>query len=171
VRPVAHDAAPRREVGALGGVEDAQPAEQLEAPAPGMIQEDHRHPVVRGGVADRDVLAVAGELGPADRVAAERADEAGRAAAMLDIGPASLGDAGEKEAVAVADEVDFLRGQRIGGRVAVGVGGGRFIGLARAPPRLLGLDRRGEGEVEETVPHGRSPVTARQELNEALSSG
>jgi hypothetical protein len=69
---------------------DPRAAEQLEPPPPCMVEEEQRDPVIARQVARRDVLAVAAELGEADRPRVERADEARRPAAVLDVGPPRL---------------------------------------------------------------------------------
>ncbi len=80
-------------------------AEDLEARLVGVVHEEERDAVVVGEIAERDVLLVAAEISEADEIGAKDVDEAGRASAMLDVGPAGLGDGGHVEAVAESEEV------------------------------------------------------------------
>ena len=58
-----------------------------------------------GEIAEGDVLLVAAKVGEADEVGAKDVDESWRPAAMLDVGPAGLGDGGHVEAVAEGEEL------------------------------------------------------------------
>ena len=88
-------------------------AEDLEARLVGVVHEEECDAVVVGEIAERDVLLVAAEVGEGDEVGAKDVDEAGRAAAMLDVGPAGLGDGGHVEAVAEGDEVLLVRAELV----------------------------------------------------------
>ena len=70
----------------------------------GIVHQDQRGAVIGREIAGADVLAVAAKVGNRQRLLVENADEAGRAAAMLHIGPAALRDGRHIEAVALGDE-------------------------------------------------------------------
>src|ERR1700684_3660790 len=94
---------------------------KLEASAVGIVHQDQRGAVVGREIAGADVLAVAAKVGDRQRPVVENADEAGRAAAMLHIGPAALGDGRHIEAVALSDERRLGWREAIKGAIAVEV--------------------------------------------------
>ncbi len=77
---------------------------KLEASPVGIVHQDQRGAVICREIAGADVLAVAAKVGDRQRLLIENADEAGRAAAVLHIGPAALRDGRHIEAVALGDE-------------------------------------------------------------------
>ncbi len=80
-------------------------ADDLEARLVGVIHQEERDAVVGGEVAGGDVLLVAGEVGEGEGAAVEDMQEAGGAAAVLNVRPAVFGDGTEIEAVAGGDEL------------------------------------------------------------------
>jgi hypothetical protein len=70
-----------------------------------VVHEEERGAVVGAEVAGGDVLAVAGDVGVGERAVVEDLEEAGGAAAELDVRPAGLADGGDVEAVAGGDEL------------------------------------------------------------------
>jgi hypothetical protein len=79
---------------------DLGAAEDLESRLVGVVHEEEGDAVVVVEVAEGDVLLVAAQVGKAEERWAEDVEEAGRPAAVLDVGPAGLGDGGHVEAVA-----------------------------------------------------------------------
>ena len=84
-------------------------APQLHPLLGGEVQDEDVRLVVLLEMTERDVLAIAGEVGEGQRLGADRLQEARRPAAMLDIGPAVGAGRGEEEGV---DGVEELRGDR-----------------------------------------------------------
>src|SRR3546814_14352815 len=113
--------------------------------------------VVGHEVRGADILAIAAIVGEADATRRDMAQEAGGAAAMLHIGPAVGGDARHIEAVAFADEGDFLRRQSVGGTVGASVE--LVIGSARAMLFLQRLAR---------IAEPREPVVSPQDTSRAV---
>ena len=136
---------------------DARTAEKLQ---PGLVQvvhEEQRHAVVIDHVADADVLAIAAEVGEADGLLIEDAHEAGRSAAVLDVGPTCFAHGRHVDAVASCDERGLGLSERcVAHRGSVHAG----IGLPAAHGFLHGPDGRGEGDVCETMAHGFPPGAA-----------
>lgn len=93
------------ERGVIAELEDAGVADDLEAGLVRVIHEEESHTIVGGEVAGGDVLLVSGEVREGKGAAVEDMEEAGGAAAMLDVGPAVRCDGGEIEAVAGGDEL------------------------------------------------------------------
>ncbi len=97
-----------------------------------------------------DVLLVAAEVGDAESRWIEDVDEAGLAAAMLDVGPASLADGGHVEAVAEADEGLLVGPEYVACRTEFFHTG---ILATAAVFFLLFFDERGEGQFGKASSH------------------
>ena len=104
-------------------------APDLHAPPIGVVHQKNQGARVLLEIARGDVLAVAAEIGEGERRLVEHAQEAGRAAAMLDIRLPVLAGGGEIERSHVRDEVGqdgsivvakppFCFHARIGGRAS-----------------------------------------------------
>src|SRR5262245_47379290 len=78
-----------------------------------IVHEEERAAIVARDVAGGEVLAVAPKVGEAERLLVERADEAGRSAAELDVRPTGGADRGEVEAVARFDEGDLVGAEEL----------------------------------------------------------
>jgi hypothetical protein len=100
-------------------------------------------------VADADILTVAAKVGNRQRPVVENADEAGRPATVLDVGPAALRYGRHVEAVALGDERLFCFGKAVRGPVAF-----ETAPIFAAPVRFLrGADPRGGRDVEKAIAH------------------
>ena len=88
----------------LGRRDRPRAAEDLQPAAARVVDQDQRHPVVAGQIADADILPVAAKVREADRPLVQHLEEARRPAAMLDVGPAGLADRRHVEAVARGEE-------------------------------------------------------------------
>ena len=131
-------------------IDGSHPAKDLETAPVGIIHQEERHTIIEGHVAGRDVLPIAAEIGEAEFSVGPNAKETGRAAPELHVGPASLGDRGDIEAVTCRNEFNFHRPEPV---VRVGAGLTAHIGAA-APHRLLHrLNGRGERDVRKLVAH------------------
>jgi hypothetical protein len=138
------------EVGGFGAFVDGGAAEDFEASLGGVVHEDEGYAVVVLQVAGGDVLLVAAEVGEGDGAVVEDVDEAGRAAAMLDVRPAGFAGGGHVEGVAGGEEVALGFGETVAGLAGLldaGVGG-----TAAVEPLLL-LDEGGEGYFGEALAH------------------
>lgn len=102
------------EVGVLARVEHAGVAEDLQPRAMRVVHEEEADAVVDGEVAGREELAIALVIGEAELRRREHAQEAGRAAAVLHVGPAGLADGGKVERIPALDEIDLVVGERVG---------------------------------------------------------
>ena len=122
----------------------------LEAPPVGIVHQDQRRAVVCGEIASADVLAVAAKVGDRQRLLVENTDEAGRPAAVLDIGPSVLRDGRHIQAVALGDERRLGWAEAVKGAVAVEV---RPI-FAAAIRFLRGAHAGRRGDVEKSIGHG-----------------
>ena len=133
------------------GLDDLGATEDFEAGLVGVVHEEERDAGVVMEIADRDVLLVAAEIGEGEGSLVEDVQEAGIAAAVLDVGPAGFGDGGHVEAVAEGDEV-LLAGAEgmLAGAELLHAG----VLSAAAVLLLLGFDVGGEGDVEEGLGHG-----------------
>jgi hypothetical protein len=127
---------------ALG--DDPRRAPDLHAAAVLVVHQQQADPVVLRQVAMADVLPVPRLLDPADRVVVDRAEEAGRAAAVLDVGLAVGARRGEERGVDPGEEGAQLAGH-LGAEAAVRLDPG--VGGAGAALGLQALDRGGEGDV------------------------
>src|ERR1700722_10450216 len=127
---------------------------KLEAPAVGIVHQDQRGAVICRKIAGADVLAIAAEVGDRQRLLVEDADEAGRPAAVLDIGPAALRDGRHIEAVAFGDERDFGWSEPIEGAVAVET----RPEFAAAIGLLRGAHAGRRGDIEKSIRHGSPPI-------------
>jgi hypothetical protein len=108
-----------------------------------------RKAVVAVEIAGAEERAVALEVGKPELMRAEHFQEAGRAAAMLDVGSAVGVHRGHVEAVAARDERGFVTGERV-------ARGGVGDGLVSAKVSLLrGLDGGSEHELHEFCSHAR----------------
>lgn len=123
-RRLAGSRAPRRER-CRGSIGDRVP---LGSRWGGVVHEEQGDAVVGAQVAGGEVLAVAAHVGERQGVGVEYVDEAGRAAAVLSVGPAGLVDRREVEPVAGGDE---------SASVPVSASGAsRFSGWSRRAPTL-----------------------------------
>ena len=73
---------------------------KLETAPVGIVHQDQRGAVVCREIAGADILAIAAEVRNRQRLVIENADEAGRASAVLHVGPTALRDGRHIEAVA-----------------------------------------------------------------------
>ena len=89
----------RRQFGAEGvafglSADDTRMADEFQPALVGVIHEDERDAIIPADIPDADILAVAAKIGEAEGSVIQHFEEARRAAAMLDIGPAGFRDAG-----------------------------------------------------------------------------
>jgi hypothetical protein len=101
-------------------------------------------------VAGGDVLLVAAEVGKSDGVVVEYVDEAGRAAAVLDVGPASFAGGGHVKGVAGGDEVALGFGEAVVGSAGLC---DTVVGGTAAVEGLLLFDQGCEGYFGEALAH------------------
>ena len=114
------------EVSGFGAFVDGGAAQDFKAGLGGVVHEDEGYAVVVVEVAGGDVLLVATEVGEGDGTVIEDVDEAGRAAAVLDVRPAGFAGGGHVEGVAGGDEVALGFGEAVAGGAGLldaGVGG------------------------------------------------
>jgi hypothetical protein len=88
-------------------VDQACASPNLEPALRGIVHQEQADPVIPVEVADRDVLAVAREVGIADRPWSQYLQKTHRSAAVLDVGPAVLAHGALVEAVTCTDELDL----------------------------------------------------------------
>ena len=125
-------------------------AEDFEAGLGGVVDEDEGYAVVVEEVAGGDVLLVAAIVGEGDGAVVEDMDEARRAAAMLDVGPAGFAGRGHVEGVAGRYEVALGFGEAVAGRAGLL---GTSVGSTAAVEGLLLFDERREGYLGEALTH------------------
>ena len=118
-----------------------------------IVHQDQRDTIIGGDIANADVLPVAAEIGKAERFLVEYLEEAGRAAAVLHIGPAGLRNRGHVEAVARCDECRLVFAKAVGRPVALKP----FPVLAAAIRRLGGANAWCRDRVEELIGYERPP--------------
>src|SRR3954471_8748612 len=94
----------RHQIGLARGVDLTRVAQHLQAAPVRVVHQEQRYPVVALEVAEADILPVAEEVGEAERAVVKHLEEAWRAAAVLDVGPAGLAHRGHVEAVTRGDE-------------------------------------------------------------------
>src|SRR6185312_1240872 len=128
-------------------------AENLEARLRRVVHQKQGNPRIGAEVSGADVLAVAGDIGKGDGVVVNNMQEAGSAAAKLDVGPAGFADGRHVKTVAEADEVSLVRAQTVVRRAAFVE---HFAGVTAAHFGLNFFDRRREGKGREVVGHSRS---------------
>ena len=137
--------------GGFGPGNGFEVGEDFEAGLVGVVHEEEGGAVVGAEVAGGDVLAVAGDVGVGEGAVVDDVEEAGGAAAKLDVRPAVGGDGGDVEAVAARDEVLFELAEGVVGGAALGE---LFVGGAAAHFALNGFYVVGEGEGGELMGHG-----------------
>src|SRR6185437_16021963 len=118
----------------------ARAAPQLHALPGGEMQDEDLGAVVLLEMAERDVLAVAEKVGEGERMAADRLEEAGRPAAMLDIGPPVGARGREEEGVDDRQELPQIVGD-------LGLPVATLEHRPRSETRLLRLNRGREKHV------------------------
>ena len=128
---------------------------ELQAPAVGVVHQEQGQARIGTQVARGEQLAVAAVIGEAEGALIEHPQKPHRPAAVLDVGRSRLGEAGQVEAVAGADEGDLPRPE------AVGLRGVRHR-VGRLPIGLLLGFAHGGGEMamEIVLAHGWRSVQA-----------
>jgi len=129
-------------------------APQLQPAAVGVVHQDQRHARVATEVAHRQVLAIAAKVGVGQRVRVQYLQKAGRAAAVLHVGPAVTAAGGLVEAVAGGDEHCLGRAQR---SAAVRPQLETVVGVAAVVAGLRRFHVRRKGEGGEGAWHGGLP--------------
>src|SRR5688572_27955379 len=102
-----------REVMVLAGVQHASMAEDSQALATRIVHEKKGHAIARRQVARAQKLAVAFEVGKAERLRVEHFQESHWTTAMLHVWPAVACNRRHVKTVAPGDEFRFLRGERV----------------------------------------------------------
>jgi hypothetical protein len=138
------------EVGGFGTLVDGGAAEDFEAGLGRVVHEDEGYAVVVLEVAGGDVLLVAAEVGEGDGAVVEDVDEAGRAAAMLDVGPSGFAGGGHVKGVAGGDEVTLGFGEAVAGLASLL---DAVVGGTAAVEGLLLFDEGCEGYFGEALAH------------------
>ena len=128
-------------------------AKNLETLLVRVVHEEEGDTIVVLEVSGADVLLVAAQVGEAEGLVVENAQETLLTAAILDVGPSGLAGRGHVEAVAVADELAFVVSETIAGVVR---SLGAFVQVAAAVLFLLLLYERSECEFCEAAAHGIS---------------
>ena len=127
--------------------------ENLQPPAVRVIHQDQRDARIGGEIAEADILPIAGEIRERQRPVVDHAQEAARAAAMLDVRPAGLRDARHVEAVAFGDKGHLVVGEAVERAVAFEILPQMRAGILR----LRRLDAGRDRDVQKSVRHGRLP--------------
>jgi len=134
-------------------LEDFCSPQQLESRLRGIVDKDQCNAVIRRQIAAADVLLVSAKVGEGDGAVVDYLEEAGRAAAILNVRPARGADACYVEALALGQELLLLWAET----VARGAGLLHFRVLPAAPmPLLQRLDRWREYQRAKVVRHGDS---------------
>jgi hypothetical protein len=94
-------------------------AEHFQSFASDIVHEEHGGPVVADKIAHRDELAIAAEIGEAERMIIQHTQESTRATPMLDVGPAGFAGGRKIKAVAFGDECRFFGSKPRRGKFAV----------------------------------------------------
>ena len=82
------------EIGMLTRIQDGGMSEHLQATPAGIIHQEEGHPITLGEASGRDELSIAAIVGKGELPWSEDSEKPDRAAAMLHVGPAILGDGG-----------------------------------------------------------------------------
>lgn len=137
------------EFGMLSGIENLGFAEDFQAAAARVVDQEKGDAFVHREAPGADQLAVASVVGEGDFAGAENPEESSRATTVLNVGPAVFGDGAHVEAVAAFDERNFLGTEFIrGGSLVVG-------GIAAPVVFVLRLEYGGsEDFVHESIGHG-----------------
>ena len=138
------------EIGGFGAFVDGGAAEDFEAGLGGVVHENEGYAVVVVEVAGGDVLLVATEVGKGDGSVVEDVNEAGRAAAMLDVGPSGFAGGGHVKGVAGGDEVTLGFGEAVAGLASLL---DAVVGGTAAVEGLLLFDEGCEGYFGEALAH------------------
>ena len=139
----------RGELRIVGKVLDLDVRENFQPPAVRIIHQDQRGAAAGRNIADGDVLPVAAIIRDRQGLVVEHADEAGRPAAMLHIGPAAFRNGGHVEAVARGNERRLVFGEAV--EAALAMEASPIIGAAVFPLRFL--HARGRGDIEKAISH------------------
>ena len=158
-------------------LDDARLAPDLDALAVRIVDQEQMRLGVVGQIAAGDILPVAGKIGKGDRLVVEHVQEAGRAAAMLDVGLAVGARRRQEHAGLGGDEGSEVRRDGCAPAAALFH---RGIAVPRALALLDRLDRRRERDIAGIMAgnliditgrrrHGGPPATVRADVGPSKS--